>query len=246
MPNLIDIAIKIHNAAHRLVVPPRKPAPASLELKEIACRAEHFPSDIADHLSTIFSESLSVHPRLIVELGVRSGESRFALERVARASQACLVSVDIEDCSTVCGESPKWFFLRDDDVDFGRKFSNWCHERAIEPKIDVLFIDTSHIYDHTVEEIREWFPHLNTRCKVIFHDTNLRNFTRRSDGTILRSWNNHRGVIRAIEEYLGAKVNERRNFVTTVNDWMVRHWAHCNGLTILERAPAPMPKSDRP
>jgi cephalosporin hydroxylase len=246
MPNLIDIAIRIHNAAHRLVLPHRRPAPASPELKEIEDHAERFPSDIADHLSTIFSESLGVQPSLIVELGVRGGESRFVFEKVAKVSRACLVSVDMEDCSQVCGKSPKWFFLREDDIDFGRKFSNWCQERAIEPKIDVLFIDTSHIYDHTVEEIREWFPHLNTRCKVIFHDTNLGNFTRRSDGTIARSWNNNRGVIRAIEEYLGIRLNERRDFVTTVNDWIVRHWAHCNGLTILERLPAAFLKSNKP
>src|SRR5882757_7123490 len=114
MPNLIDIAIRIHNAAHRLVLPHRRPAPASPELKEIEDHAERFPSDIADHLSMIFSESSSVQPRLIVELGVRGGESRFVLEKVAKVSRAYLVSVDMEDCSQVCGKSPQWFFLRED------------------------------------------------------------------------------------------------------------------------------------
>jgi len=237
--------MKIHNAANKLVRPHSKPVPASHELKEIEERAERFPSDIADHLATIFSESLSVQPRLIVELGVRGGESRFVFEKVSKLSQACLVSVDMEDCSRVCGESPNWFFVRADDIDLGRNFGSWCPQRSVEPKIDVLFIDTSHIYEHTVEEIREWFVHLNTRCKVIFHDTNLGNFTRRSDGTIVRSWNNHRGVIRAIEEYLGTKLNERRNFVTTVSGWTVRHWAHCNGLTILERVPVSSLESHR-
>lgn len=237
MPNLLNFAIKTHNAARKFLWPYQKATSVSRELQEIEAHASRFPTDIADHLSTIFSESIAMQPGLIVELGVRGGESRFVFERVAKISDSFLVSADIDDCSASCGKSPKWFFLKGDDVDFGRNFRNWRQQQGIAGNIDVLFIDTSHLYEHTVEEIREWFPHLNPRCKVIFHDTNLRSFGRRIDGTIMRAWDNERGVIRAIEDYLGTKINERVNFVTTINEWVVRHWAYCNGLTILERVP---------
>ena len=45
-------------------------------------------SDISDHLATIFSEAVAAKPRLIVELGVRGGESRYALERAARVTRS--------------------------------------------------------------------------------------------------------------------------------------------------------------
>ena len=48
---------------------------------------------------TLFTEALSVHPSLIVELGVRGGESTFVFERVAKMCGSQLGSVDIEDCA---------------------------------------------------------------------------------------------------------------------------------------------------
>jgi hypothetical protein len=72
-------------------------------------------------------------------------------------------------------------------------------------------------------------------AKVIFHDTNLNKIGPRSDGCLQLSWDNDRGVIRAIEEYLGITINERRRFIGKVNGWLIRHWPNCNGLTILDR-----------
>src|SRR5262249_8225440 len=133
--------------------PVSRHASLSPELKEIEDHALQFPSDISDHLPTIFSEAVALHPRLIVELGVRGGESRFALERVARVTGSALVSVDIDDCTSVCNESPGWYFVKSDDIEFAQTFPEWCAQREIEPRIDVLFIDTSHIFEHTVSEI---------------------------------------------------------------------------------------------
>jgi cephalosporin hydroxylase len=213
--------------------------PSCLELKEIADRVRSTPTDISDHLATIYSEAVVLQPRLIVELGVRGGESRFVLERVARVTGSFLVSADLDDCSSVCSQNPRWHFVKSDDIEFAKILPAWCIEHGIEPRIDVLFIDTSHIYEHTLQEIRAWFPFLSSRCKVIFHDTNIRRFYRRSDGTIGEGWDNQRGVIHAIEEDLGVRFNERLDFVTMVDGWLIRHWAHCNGLTVMERSGSP-------
>jgi len=240
MPDFLNFAIRAHNSIHGFLSRRNsKPVASSSEVREIEDRAARFPSDIADHLPLIFTESIAMTPRLIVELGVRGGESRFVFERVARLTGSFLVSADLDDCSHSCTAAPKWYFLKGDDIHFAGEFAGWCKTHDINPGVDVLFIDTSHLYEHTVEEIKSWFPFLNSRCKVIFHDTNLRNLSRRFDGTLLRGWDNHRGVIRAIEEFLGTRFNERMDFSTTIGPWTVRHWAHSAGLTILERAAEP-------
>lgn len=234
---VLRTGMRMYNSLYKSIFPVHRPIPDSPEIRDI--EASIFPSkkDICDHLSTIFAEAIAISPRLIVELGVRDGCSRFSLEKVAKLSNSFLVSVDVEDCSAACTRSNRWHFVQQDDIKFADAFTKWCHERGTEPCIDLLFIDTSHLYDHTRQEIEVWFPFLSQRCKVMFHDTNLKHLYRRLDGTIGRGWNNRRGVIRAIEDYLGTKFNERLDFVTTLNEWVIRHWAHCNGFTVLERIP---------
>jgi hypothetical protein len=101
--------------------------------------------------------------------------------------------------------------------------------------VDLLFIDTSHYYDHTVQKIAAWFPHLSEKAKVMFHDTNLRLMGPRNDGGIALAWDNRRGVIRAVEEFLGIHLDERKQCIERAPGWLVRHWPNCNGFTILDR-----------
>ena len=235
MPLLLRLGMHAYNATWKLLRPTYKPEPASVELKEIADRTAVYKKDICDHLSTIFAEATALQPHLMVELGVRDGSSRFSLERAAKISDSYLVSIDVCDYREFCNLSDRWHFVQQDDIEFAAAFPIWCRNLGIEPVIDILFVDTSHHYDHTSREIEAWFPFLAQRCKVMFHDTNSKRIYRRSDGTAGGAWNNHRGVIGPIEDYLGAKFNERIDFVIAVNGWIVRHWAHCNGLIVMER-----------
>ncbi len=90
------------------------------ELDEIRTRSL-IRTDISDHLTTLFVESLIAKPTLIVELGVRGGESTYVLERVARLSRAKLVSVDLQDCS-LASTNENWHLVRSDDVVFAAEF----------------------------------------------------------------------------------------------------------------------------
>jgi cephalosporin hydroxylase len=213
--------------------PRRLPTSQSRELDEIRLLAAH-QSDIDEHLELMFAETLLLRPNLIVELGVREGASTFVFERAAARCSATLVSVDLDDCSVV-SQYPKWHFFRGDDVDLAAHFHELCRVRNIAASVDLLFIDTSHYYDHTVREIQAWFPLLSPRAKVMFHDTNMRLAGRRKDGCFQLSWNNQRGVIRAIEEQLTTKIDETKEGVEYTNGWLVRHIPSCNGLTILDR-----------
>jgi len=225
--------LRAYNSVRRTLVA-SQPIPTDFaglaDIRQIAA----VPSDIDEHLELMFLEALLCRPRLIVELGVRGGASTFVFERALRHTGGTLISADLDDCSAA-SSSPRWHFFQGDDIYFAGIFHDFCAQRNLTPSIDLLFIDTSHYYDHTVQEIAAWFPLLAERAKVIFHDTNMRLIGRRADGCFALSWDNQRGVVRAIEEFLGAHIDERKQCVLHAKGWLVRHWPNCNGLTILDR-----------
>lgn len=191
-----------------------------------------------DHLVTLFIESLIMRPKLIVELGVARGGSTFVFERVGQLTAAEIISVDIKDCSNASSYKD-WIFIHKDDIEFAGEFKEWCIKKNIEPKIDILFIDTSHYYGHTVQEIANYFPLLSDKAKVFFHDTNLGNFFFRKDGSLDLGWDNERGVIRALEDYFHKSFNEKEAFIDIIDGWLIKHDPFCNGLTILEKIALP-------
>lgn len=195
-------------------------------------------TDISDHLISLFKQTIASNPKLIVEIGIRSGESSFVFNRAAIVCDSFLVGVDIDDCSSVYKKMKKRGkrkFIKGDDIEIGKSFQQTMKSLKYPTTIDVLFIDTSHLYDHTVKEINTWFPLLSKKCTVIFHDTNLKPTFKRKDGTLGRGWDNERGVIRALEEFLNTKFNEDTAFHIKIGEWQIIHIPYCNGLTILKR-----------
>jgi cephalosporin hydroxylase len=203
------------------------------ELLEVQARAKK-RTDVSSNLRKIFLETVKSKPKVIVELGVKSGESTFAFSRAAMVTDAKLISVDIRDHSDSC-DWDKWIFVQMDDLKFAKQFKTWCKKRKIPSTIDVLFIDTAHTYEHTKKEIKAYFPLLSKQAKVFFHDSNLSGWYRRSNFTIDKAWDCKRQVIRAIEEYLGVDFKEKNDFVEYAKGWMIENIAYCNGLLILEK-----------
>lgn len=215
-------------------VPHRENLPTNMrELKEIQERCR-MRSDISDHLLPLFFESLAVRPQLIVELGVRGGDSTFVLERVARLCGSRLVSVDKEDCSVISSWR-KWLFVRSDDIAFAQRFLAYCDETHIPQKIDVLCIDTSHHLDHTAREIECWFPFLSDRAKVFFHDTNMKRIYARKDGSFGIGHTSTREVMLVLENFFRRKFNEDRDFTDYEPGWLITHHHLCSGFTILAK-----------
>lgn len=232
---LAHAGVNFYNGCVQTLRPNPISSPNLPELAQVAERAKSL-SDISDHLVPLFHESIESRPRLIVELGVRGGESTFVFERVARLTGATLVSVDLEDCSRV-STYDRWHFVRGDDIAFAAKFPEWCRERGITDEIDLLFIDTSHVFEHTLQEMESWLPLVGPKGKVFFHDSNQRRVYWRKNGTVGLGWWNERGVIRAIEKYFNKPLNERVDFVDSARGWLIRHTAACSGFTILSRLP---------
>ena len=43
----------------------------------------------------------------------------------------------------------------------------------LPPQVDILFIDTSHEYEHTLAELYAYMPRVSNGGVALFHDTNL-------------------------------------------------------------------------
>lgn len=198
-------------------------------LKEIQTWMENNKTDISDHMDTIYTEILSLEPKpkLIVELGVRWGDSTRIFNYINQEIGSRLISIDIEPCkydNIVNGT-----FIQMDDISFAKIF-----KEKYGAEIDVLFIDTSHLYEHTKQEIAAWFPLLKEKALVIFHDTNLKADVKRKNGEVAHYWDNKRGVTRAIEEYFEMKINEEETFDISFEKygykWRMKQDPYCNGL----------------
>jgi predicted O-methyltransferase YrrM len=199
----------------------------------------HFgKSDISDHLGAIFFFAMGAKPKLIVELGTRGGQSTLSLLAAAFLSKAVLLSIDIVDCELM--DLPfrdNWHFVQADDIEFGNlHFISWCSHLYIEPIIDVLLVDTSHKYEHTKKEIETWFRYLSDEGIMIFHDTNMgKGIYSRTDGSVDIGWDNNRGVIRAIEDFVGRNYDENSFCYDFTKDMLLIHYPYCSGLTILKK-----------
>jgi predicted O-methyltransferase YrrM len=127
-------------------------------------RAETW-SDIYEHVPFLHVFVVERNAQTVVELGVRSGNSTAPFLAAMEKTGGHLYSVDIN--------VPSW------PIEFyGRDFGTLIVGDDLDPKvaaqlpeqIDVLFIDTSHHYQHTLDELRLYGPRSTA---ILLHDTEL-------------------------------------------------------------------------
>jgi len=186
-------------------------------------------TDISSHLKKMYIYTRDMKPSTIVECGISSGESSSIFSIINLELGSKVIGVDVEVCN-VYSNIHNGTFIHMDDCLYAD-----VYQKQYGANIDVLFIDTSHLYDHTKKEIEKWFPLLSKRAFVMFHDTNLDGTGyNRSNGTKGTNWDNNRGVIRAIEEYFNKSFNEKTDFTggCTVgqDNWLYKHDSICNGM----------------
>ncbi len=236
MNKVVTILAKGLLGTYNLFIPREKYSESDdIQLTEIRQFARK-RTDISDHLEVLYREALAVRPKLIVELGVRTGASSFALSRAAEKAGAWLISLDMEP-TLFHSNYEKWRVIQVDDIEFAQDFPESARETGFEPRIDFLFIDTSHTYEHTGAEIEAWTPYLAPAGSMVFHDTNMKRVFRRKDGSLGGGWDNERGVIRAVQEFLKAKWDETENYTGEHQGYSVTHIPTCSGLTILRQRP---------
>jgi len=115
-------------------------------------------TDIKFHLPRLFAASEGI----VLELGVRHGNSTAALLAGIEQRSGHLYSVDINDCSAVI-DSEFWTFIQADSLDYE------TISQQIQGPINVLFIDTDHTYERTKAELELWGN--ITEGHIFLHDT---------------------------------------------------------------------------
>jgi predicted O-methyltransferase YrrM len=134
-----------------------------LTVNDIYWQRATTPSDIVEHLEYIYDTVVNSHAQVVVELGVRSGNSTAALLAAVEHTGGHLYSIDIS--------IPEWplefyhskhstLIIADDLTVAGQ----------MPDEIDVLFIDTSHHYGQTLAELRLYGSRSNV---ILLHDTML-------------------------------------------------------------------------
>lgn len=122
-------------------------------------------SDIHEHLVTLFMLTVELKLRTIVELGTRTGESTIGLLFGAKQVGGKVFSFDIGECLEAKKKVESyelqayWDFTQSDDLMVG-----W------DKPIDHLFIDTSHTYDQTLNELRKFEPYVRNGGIITMHD----------------------------------------------------------------------------
>lgn len=132
-------------------------------------------SDIQGHLRFMVTRAGEIGARhsvqqrgglVIIELGVREGNSTCAFLAVLENVKGTLWSVDINPARTPpeWDKIEHWKFLQADDM--SPEAREW-----LPAECDVLFIDTSHVYEHTLVELAEYAPRVRPGGVILMHDT---------------------------------------------------------------------------
>lgn len=163
------------------------------------------PTDIHQHLPTLYSLVVDSKAKAVLELGVRAGESTVAFLEAVEATGGHLTSLDIDPCEAAramikgYGLEARWTFVHEDDLVFG---AAWDKSKPW----DLIFVDSSHIYEHTKKEVALFEPLVRPGGIMAFHDTAA--FPH--------------GVLEPIQEYLRGRSGYR-----------FENALHCNGLGVL-------------
>lgn len=217
------------------------PVTTLTKYKEILAYSNIHLTDICSHLPTmfVFSYMKEKSSQLLLELGIRSGESSYALYSAAKLCNTNIIGVDLDPaCSSVYAKykDPTLKFFAISDISFPSFFykNNQTNLNA-----DIIFIDTSHLYEHTLQELKVFTPILNKYGMFLFHDTNLGPFKWDyiNGGQNGPGWDNQGGVVKPIKQFFDISFDESKycNFTFTKEDktWQIVHYPFCNGFTLL-------------
>jgi cephalosporin hydroxylase len=147
-------------AKNLLPAPREKIGPA-----EAAFRANvQQQTDIRHHLPLL----RSLGQGLVVECGVRSGQSTSALLAGVEQQGGMLVSIDTADSSHLFRDHPRWSFLQGDSTS---PDTIAVLRSELPQPITTLLLDTLHTYEHVAAELELWHPEVAPGGHIVVHDT---------------------------------------------------------------------------
>jgi len=170
---------------------------------EEACRT---PSDIYEHLPTFVDLCTTLNATTVIELGTRGGVSTIAWLHGLELTDGHLWSVDIDPQPEL--EHERWTFVQGDDLALSTL-------AQLPEEADIVFIDTSHMYQHTRAELNVYKWRVRPGGRIVLHDTALQRpegWTRRQPEFPVRT---------AVDEFCRDEQLE------------VKFWPNCWGLAVI-------------
>jgi len=134
---------------------------------------ELYESDLASAVLLLYNKVLELKAKLVLELGVRSGISTRAFLLALKETNGKLISIDIKDYPGTRETIKRmnldkyWTFIVADDREYYKE---------LDKKFDIIFIDTSHEYKHTLFEIEKYSRFLKPRGVLLLHDTRAKDY----------------------------------------------------------------------
>lgn len=165
------------------------------------------PSDINEHLQYLRDVCIELDAKVVIELGVRRGISTAAFLAAMEHTGGVVWSCDVIPpfVDDEISNHNQWEFMWGDDLELAGE----------APECDVVFIDTSHHYIHTLSELALYAP--KARHLVLLHDTQLE----RPDGAT--EWPPFPVRHAALE------------YVAKYPEWEWSEYVHNNGLGVMTR-----------
>lgn len=137
----------------------------SPDLAKLYAEVAATPSDIYEHLPVFVDMVKKGNVQTVIELGTRTGVSTIAWLYALEQTGGHLWSVDM-DAKPAIGDYPHWTFIQGDDED-QRVYSR------LPLNADILFLDTSHHYQHTKRELELYRRFVKRGGLIVCHDTEL-------------------------------------------------------------------------
>lgn len=123
------------------------------------------PSDTHDHLPFFYELVTHIAQPYVIELGSRWGTSTTVFLHACIRAEGLLWSVDLEGTPPIPAH-PRWRHLVGHDLD-----PVVLHQLPV--RADVIFLDTSHDYTETLNELHAYVPKLRPGGTLLAHDTDV-------------------------------------------------------------------------
>lgn len=177
--------------------------------------------DIDEHLLTLFSLTVSMKPKTIIELGVRSARSTYAFLLGASEVGSKVISCDINvpQPSIHLSDDLKtnWFFYKKDAHEFLENDFPSIYEGGI------VYIDDWHTGDHVRKELKLIEDHIQPMDIVLLHDL---------------MYGNSQPYYRSVENARGQWANGgpyKPVSELDLSKWEYATIPRCHGMTILRK-----------
>jgi predicted O-methyltransferase YrrM len=134
-------------------------------LKDLVEKTVNGSGDSDQHIMTLFSIALASKSKIMIELGVRGGDTTIPLLEAAKINDAILYSVDINDTDFEVRDDlkPHWKFVKSDAIEF---LESWDSEKTV----GFFYVDDWHSYEHVKRELEIIDSLVSPSSVVLLHD----------------------------------------------------------------------------